>query len=237
MKAVLFSGGIALILSLLGTRFAITALSRGGYGQEIRDDGPTSHHTKRGTPTMGGIVIICSVIFAYVVGHLITWTAPTASGLLVLYLFAGLGLVGFLDDWTKISKARSLGLNRRAKLAGQALVAISFAILSFQFPNDRGLTPASAAVSFLRDLSWLQLPVWLAVIWIVLIIASWSNAANLTDGLDGLATGASAMVFAAYAAVNFWQNNQSCSTLSTSGPQCYWVRDPRDLARSKGQAR
>ena len=178
MRSILLAGGLALFGTLFGTRFAIGLLVKRGYGQFIRDDGPTSQHTKRGTPTMGGIVIICSVIFAYVVGHLITWTAPTASGLLVLYLFAGLGLVGFLDDWTKISKARSLGLNSRAKLAGQALMAISFAILSFQFPNDRGLTPASAAVSFLRDLSWLQLPVWLAVIWIVLIIASWSNAAT-----------------------------------------------------------
>ena len=230
MRSILLGGGLALIGTLLGTRWAIKVLVKNGYGQFIRDDGPTAHHTKRGTPTMGGIVIVGAVIFGYTLAHLITWSPPTASGLLVLYLVTGLGMVGFADDWTKISKARSLGLNSKAKLAGQTLVGVSFAILSFQFPDDQGVTPASQAISFLRDISWLNLPIWLAVIWIVLVIASWSNAANLTDGLDGLATGASAMVFAAYAAVNFWQNNQSCSPLSTSGPQCYWVRDPRDLA-------
>nr|HMQ37200.1 phospho-N-acetylmuramoyl-pentapeptide-transferase [Micropruina sp.] len=230
MRSILLAGGLGLIGTLLGTRFAIRVLVKNGYGQFIRDDGPTAHHTKRGTPTMGGIVIIASVIFAYTLSHLITWSPPTASGILVIYLITGLGLVGFADDWIKISKARSLGLRSGAKLAGQAAVAVSFAILSFQFPDDQGLTPASAAISFLRDISWLQLPWWLAVIWIVVVIASWSNAANLTDGLDGLATGAAAMVFAAYAVVNIWQNNQSCSMLSTAGPQCYWVRDPRDLA-------
>ncbi|MFT3833843.1 MAG: phospho-N-acetylmuramoyl-pentapeptide-transferase [Micropruina sp.] len=230
MRSILLAGGLGLIGTLLGTRFAIRVLVKNGYGQFIRDDGPTAHHTKRGTPTMGGIVIIGSVIFAYAVAHLITWSPPTASGILVLYLVTGLGLVGFADDWIKISKARSLGLNSRAKLAGQAIVGVSFAILSFQFPDDQGITPASAAVSFLRDISWLQLPIWLAVIWIMVVIASWSNAANLTDGLDGLATGAATMVFAAYALVNIWQNNQSCATTSTAGPQCYWVRDPSDLA-------
>lgn len=230
MRSILLAGGLALVGTLFGTRFAIAMMVKAGYGQFIRDDGPTSHHTKRGTPTMGGIVIIVAVILAYFIGHLITWSPPTASGLLVLYLFAGLGLVGFLDDWTKISKARSLGLNSRAKLAGQALVAVSFAILSFQFPNDRGVTPASSAVSFLRDLDWLPLPLWLAVLWIVVIIASWSNAANLTDGLDGLATGAATMVFVAYVVVNIWQSRQWCSVLSSAGPQCYEVRDPFDLA-------
>jgi phospho-N-acetylmuramoyl-pentapeptide-transferase len=230
MRSILLGGGLGLIGTLLGTRFAIRVLVRNGYGQFIRDDGPTAHHTKRGTPTMGGIVIIGAVIFGYTLAHLITWSPPTASGLLVIYLVTGLGLVGFADDWTKISKARSLGLTSWAKLAGQGAVAISFGILALQFPNAQGITPASPAVSFLRDINWLQLPIWLAVIWIVLLIASWSNAANLADGLDGLATGAAAMVFAAYAVVNIWQSNQNCSTTSTWGVQCYWVRDPSDLA-------
>ena len=230
MRSILLAGGLGLIGTLIGTRFAIRVLVKNGNGQFIRDDGPTAHHTKRGTPTMGGTVVILSVLIAYAVAHLATWSPPTASGILVLYLVTGLGMVGFADDLTKISKARSLGLSSRAKLIGQSLVAISFAILSFQFPDERGITPASNAVSFLRDINWLQLPLWLAAIWIVLVIASWSNAANLTDGLDGLAAGAATMVFAAYALVNIWQNNQSCSTSSTAGPQCYWVRDPRDLA-------
>ena len=229
MRSILLAGGIGMLGTLLGTRFAIAFLVRRGYGQFIRDDGPTSHHTKRGTPTMGGIVIIFSVIFAYLVAHLVVWTPPTASGLLVLGLFASLGLVGLSDDWIKISRARSLGLNSTAKLVLQTVVAIVFAVLSFQFPDERGLTPASSAISFLRDLPWAQLPVWLGILWIILLVASWSNAANLTDGLDGLATGAAAMVFAAYAVVNIWQFNQSCAW-GDAGPQCYEVRDPRDLA-------
>lgn len=113
---------------------------------------------------------------------------------------------------------------------GQTLVAALFGWLAFQFPNERGLTPASPAVSFLRDISWLHMPIFLAVIWVVFIIAALSNGVNLADGLDGLATGLSTMVFAAYALVNIWQNNQSCAALSTAGPRCYEVRDPIDLA-------
>jgi len=229
VRSILLAGGISLLGTLLGTRYAIKFLVKQGYGQFIRDDGPTSHHTKRGTPTMGGIVIIASVLLAYTVAHLATWTSPTASAMLALGLFAGLGAVGFADDWIKISKARSLGLHAWVKFALQTVVAIAFAIASFQFPDSRGLTPASTYISFLRDLPWLQLGLWGAVIWIILLVAAWSNAANLTDGLDGLATGAAAMVFAAYGIVNIWQYNQSCSW-ADAGPQCYEVRNPHDLA-------
>jgi phospho-N-acetylmuramoyl-pentapeptide-transferase len=229
MRSILLAGAIGMVGTLLGTRYAIRFLVDRGYGQFIRDDGPTSHHTKRGTPTMGGLVILVSVLLAYAIAHLTTWTEPTASSVLALGLFTCLGLVGFADDWIKISKARSLGLHAPVKMALQAFVAIAFAILSFQFPDARGLTPASTAISFLRDLPWANLPIWLAVIWIVFLVAAWSNAANLTDGLDGLATGAAAMVFAAYAIVNIWQYNQSCAW-ADAGPQCYEVRNPHDLA-------
>lgn len=230
MRSILLAGTLSLLGTLLGTRYAIRFLVQRGYGQFIRDDGPTSHHTKRGTPTMGGLVIILSVVIAYAVAHLATWTPPTASGLLAIGLFTGLGLIGLADDWIKISKARSLGLHASMKLTLQAVVAIAFAILALMFSDDRGQTPASPAISFLRDLPWPTLPVWAAVIWIVFLVASWANAANLTDGLDGLATGAAAMVFAAYAIVNIWQYNQSCALASGAGPQCYEVRDPYDLA-------
>ena len=178
---------------------------------------------------MGGIVIIIATLVGYATARLATWSPPTTSGLLVLGLVTSLGLVGFLDDWIKISRARSLGLHSTAKLALQTTIAVAFGILAFAFPNERGLTPASQYVSFLRDLPWLWLPLPLAVVWIVLIISSWSNAANLTDGLDGLASGAATMVFAAYTIINVWQYNQSCAW-GDAGPQCYEVRDPLDLA-------
>jgi len=227
MLSVLIAGGIGLLGTLLGTRFAINFLVKRGYGQFIRDDGPTTHHTKRGTPTMGGIVVIASVVLAYLAAHLLLWKPPTASALLAIGLFTGLGLVGLADDWIKISHARSLGLHSWAKLSLQGVIAIAFGVLAFQFPDADGITPASQHISFLRDLSWLWLPLPVAVIWVVFLVASWSNAANLTDGLDGLATGAAAMVFAAYGIVNIWQSSQAC--FYKPGPQCYAVRDPYDL--------
>ena len=107
MKTIVFAGCLALLGTLLGTRLAINFLVKKGYGQLIRDDGPTSHHTKRGTPTMGGLVIIAAVLVAYFGSHLLTMTLPSASALLVLFLFTGLGAVGFLDDFIKIRKQRS----------------------------------------------------------------------------------------------------------------------------------
>jgi phospho-N-acetylmuramoyl-pentapeptide-transferase len=231
LKTIVLAGTIALLGTLLGTRLAIRVLVRKGYGQLIRDDGPTSHHTKRGTPTMGGLVIISSVLLAYLASHLITWTSPSASALLILFLFTGLGVVGFLDDFIKISKQRSLGLRSKAKIAGQSLVAVAFALLSLQFPDERGITPASPAVSFLRDIEWLDgLPIILVVLWVLLLIAAASNGVNLTDGLDGLASGACVMIFGAYTLVNIWQYNQSCAYTASAGPKCYEVRDPYDLA-------
>ncbi len=230
MKAILIAGVLALLGTLIGTRFAIRVLVKKGYGQLIRDDGPTSHHVKRGTPTMGGLVIIASVLVAYLGSHLITWTPPSASALLVLFLFAGLGVVGFLDDFIKISKQRSLGLRSKAKIAGQTIVAVIFALLALQFPDERNITPASPAISFLRDIPWLTLPVVLVVLWVILLIAAASNGVNLTDGLDGLAAGACVMIFGAYTLINIWQYNQSCAYTASAGPKCYEVRDPYDLA-------
>ncbi len=228
MRAILLSGGLALVLTLLGTVWAIRVLVAKGYGQLIRDDGPTTHHTKRGTPTMGGAVIIISVVLGYFLANLATSRTPTASGLLLLFLFVGLGLVGFVDDYIKIAKQRSLGLRSRAKMTGQVVVAVVFAVLALQFPDDRGQTPASRFLSFTRDWERWELPAFLIVLLILLMIAGSSNAVNLTDGLDGLAAGASTMVFGAYTIMNIWQNNQSCEL--TPGNTCYEVRDPLDLA-------
>jgi phospho-N-acetylmuramoyl-pentapeptide-transferase len=228
MKAILLAGGLALIFTLLGTRVAIRILVRKGYGQLIRDDGPTTHHTKRGTPTMGGLVIILSVVFAYALAMLLTQDWPSASGLLLLFLILGLGSVGFLDDYIKIAKQRSLGLRSKTKMAGQTLVAVVFGWAALNFPDDRGQTPASHSISFIRDLPGWTLPGVVIVAVFLVMISGASNAVNLTDGLDGLATGASTMVFGAYTLVNIWQNNQWCEFHVSH--KCYEVRDPLDLA-------
>jgi phospho-N-acetylmuramoyl-pentapeptide-transferase len=228
MRAILLAGGLSLILTLLGTRVAIRVLVAKGYGQLIRDDGPTTHHTKRGTPTMGGLVIILSVLISYALAKLITQDVPSWSGILLLFLFVGLGTVGFLDDYIKVAMQRSLGLRSKAKMAGQTVVAVIFGALALTRPDSRGNTPASLAISFTRDMERWTLPAALVVILILVMIAGASNAVNLTDGLDGLATGASTMVFGAYTLVNIWQNNQSCAL--SPGTKCYDVRDPLDLA-------
>ncbi len=233
MKLVLIGALVALVVGLVGTRAFIDFVIRRGYGQFVRDDGPTSHHTKRGTPTMGGAVIIAGTVLGYGLAHLLTWDAPTASGLLVVFLMVGLGLVGFLDDWIKISRQRSLGLRSVEKLIGQTLVAVLFAVLATKFSRG-GITPASYHISFVRD-TWFNLAaggtalgVVLFVIWANLMIAGTSNGVNLTDGLDGLATGACVMVFGAYTLISVWQFNQNCQFVTSS--KCYNVRDPLDLA-------
>ncbi|MBV6696230.1 phospho-N-acetylmuramoyl-pentapeptide-transferase [Kitasatospora aureofaciens] len=229
MKQILFSGMIGLVLSLLGTPALIKLLAKHGYGQYIRDDGPKAHHSKKGTPTMGGIAFILATLIAYFATKAITGESPTASGLLVLFLTAGLGLVGFLDDYIKVVKRRSLGLRAKAKLAGQSIVGLGFAVLAMQFHDDRGLTPASQSLSFVRDFKWAVGPV-LFVIFAYFMIAAMSNGVNLTDGLDGLATGASVMVFGAYTFIGIWEYTQSCAYAITATANCYDVRDPLDLA-------
>jgi len=230
MRAILLGGGLSLLISLIGTRYAIVVLARRGYGQEIRDDGPTTHHTKRGTPTMGGIVIILATVIGYFAAKIITVQTPSASAMLLIFLFVGLGTVGFLDDFIKISRQRSLGLRSRAKFIGQTVIAIAFGVLALwpALADDRGKTPASHHLSFIRDFDSWTLPTVIVVLLIWVIITGTSNAVNLTDGLDGLATGCCILVFAAYTLVNIWQNSQSCAL--ESGAACYEVRDPLDLA-------
>ncbi|WP_205474630.1 phospho-N-acetylmuramoyl-pentapeptide-transferase [Nocardioides sp. SYSU D00038] len=230
MRAVLLGGGLALLISLLGTRVAIRQFTRWGYGQEIRDDGPTTHHTKRGTPTMGGVVIILATVVGYFAAKLITMSEPSASALLLLFLFVGMGLVGFLDDFIKIYKQRSLGLRSKAKMVGQTVIALTFGALALwpRLEDSRENTPASRHISFLRDLESWTLPTVVVILLIWLIVTATSNGVNLTDGLDGLATGASMMVFGAYTLVNIWQFNQFCG--AAPSPKCYEVRDPLDLA-------
>ncbi|MBB0242584.1 phospho-N-acetylmuramoyl-pentapeptide-transferase [Streptomyces alkaliphilus] len=229
MRQILVSGVLGLFLTLVGTPLLIKLLARKGYGQYIRDDGPRDHHSKRGTPTMGGIAFILATLIAYFTTKIISGSSPSVSGLLVLFLFAGMGLVGFLDDYIKIVKQRSLGLRAKAKMLGQLIVGIAFAVLALNFADARGQTPASTHLSFTQDFGWSIGPV-LFVLWALFMILAMSNGVNLTDGLDGLATGASVMVFGAYVFIGVWQYGQSCANELTAGPGCYEVRDPLDLA-------
>ena len=246
MRAVLVAAAVSLLVGLFGTPLYIRLLARHGYGQSIRDDGPTSHHTKRGTPTMGGMVIIVGALVGYVAAHLITaQPADAVSGVLVLFLMTGLGLVGFLDDYIKICKQRSLGL-RPAKLIGQAVVgaavrragaAVPEPTSSARRPRPRSrssATPGSTWPSPALRSAWCC-----SCIWAYVMVAATRNGVNLTDGLDGLATGACTMVFGAYVLIGIWQSNQSCRLTgieTSSVAPCYEVRDPLRPRGGRGRA-
>ncbi|MEY4657915.1 MAG: hypothetical protein RL466_728 [Actinomycetota bacterium] len=227
MKLILIAGALALFFSLFGTPALIKALARRGYGQFIRDDGPSTHHTKRGTPTMGGIIIIFATIGAYLLAHLITQKAVTVSAILIIGLVLGLGFVGFLDDYLKVSRQNSRGISGKQKIFGQVFFASVFGYLGLQFPDSDGLTPISQNLSTVRD-TGISLGVVLVIIWIAFMVTATSNGVNLTDGLDGLATGASVMTFLAFVLIGVWEFGQSCAV--NASPNCYNVRDPLDLA-------
>jgi phospho-N-acetylmuramoyl-pentapeptide-transferase len=229
VRLILVAAAVALAISLLCTPLAIRFLRRRGYAQAIRDvnEGYPAHESKRGTPSMGGIVIVAAVLLGYAAAHLVTLRPPSESALLVLFLTTGLGFVGFCDDYIKIFKQRSLGLRASTKFSGQTVIAITFAVLAMQFDDERGVSPASTAVSFVRDTA-VVLPAVIFVLWAYFLVAGVSNGVNLTDGLDGLATGSAVMTFGAYVLIGVWQFGQSCVT--APGPKCYEVRDSLDLA-------
>jgi phospho-N-acetylmuramoyl-pentapeptide-transferase len=228
LRTLLLSASVSMAIALLGTPAAIRIFVRRGVGQEIQDElAAAGHASKRGTPTMGGIVIILASLAGYLAGHLLTADPMTASGLLVLFLMTGMGLVGFVDDFIKVFKRRSLGLRARQKLAGQIVVGAAFGIMALHFPNIYDLTPASDRLSFLTDFGIAIGPVFF-VVWVILVTGGASNGVNLVDGLDGLATGACIAVLAAYVIIGNWQLRNVCT--ATPVQSCYHVRDPLDLA-------
>ena len=242
MRSLLTAATISLAFTLFLTPLFIRLFEKLGWGQVIRtpeDAHNPSHHAKRGTPTMGGVVFIVGSIVGYVVGTLTGGAPPTISGLLVIWMMVGFGVVGFIDDFMKVRQQRSLGLSGWRKIVGQVLVAVPFGILALNFPNTYGQTPASPYVSFFRDipvLSFMALGVivgWIIyLVWVSFISVAWSNATNLTDGLDGLATGAGIFTISALSLVTFWQFQQRCMSnalVDSYVNACYPTRDPMDL--------
>jgi len=194
------SGGIALWVAALGTPLLIRWLSTKRIGQQIRTDGPSMHLAKAGTPTMGGVAIVTAVALGYLMGHAGTDVVISPAGILVVLVTVASGVIGFVDDLIKVRHRRSLGLNKRAKFALQVVVAVGFALAAEHWAH------VDTHLSFTRWSSFgveLGTVAWVA--WAVLIIVGTSNAVNLTDGLDGLASGSAAFCFACLAIIGYWQ--------------------------------
>ncbi|HWC14135.1 MAG TPA: phospho-N-acetylmuramoyl-pentapeptide-transferase [Actinomycetota bacterium] len=199
MTSIMLAGLVGLVVSLLGTPLAVRRFRRRGWGQLIREEGPKAHYEKRGTPTMGGLVILCGCVLGYAVGHVggDGFFSPRDSGVLAMGTIVALGLLGFLDDFIKIRKSRNLGLQKRAKFLGQLVIAVAFALIAVQ------VVDIGTDLSFFRSTA-LDLGIFF-YLWAFLMIAAASNGVNLTDGLDGLAVGSATLVMGAFVVVAFWQ--------------------------------
>ncbi|KHK96927.1 phospho-N-acetylmuramoyl-pentapeptide-transferase [Microbacterium mangrovi] len=240
MRSLLTASAISLAFTLFLTPVFLRLFRRWGWAQVIRTPelGNPQHQEKRGTATMGGTIFIAGSVTGYLVGCYVGHNPPTASGLLVIWMMVGFGAVGFIDDFLKVHRKNSLGLSGWRKIAGQVFVTVTFGIGALLFPDASGNTPGSAYISVFRDiplLSFMALGLiigWIVyLLWITFIGVAWSNSTNLTDGLDGLATGAGILTIAAMSLTTFWQFNQSCPAVlgTLNEPACYSTRDPMDL--------
>ncbi|MDQ7791462.1 MAG: phospho-N-acetylmuramoyl-pentapeptide-transferase [Clostridia bacterium] len=201
----LLLGGIALVISLLLGPIVIPVLRRLKFGQRVRSDGPSRHLQKSGTPTMGGIIFILSSTAAVLLGILMLDDRPElgtrVDGLVVLLVLVGFGTIGFLDDYIKIVLKRPLGLRAREKLLGQVLIAVALAVVAVYglgrgtdivIPFSGFLVPGGIVI----ELGW-----WLFLAFTVFILLGTTNAVNLTDGLDGLASGLMVIAALAFAVI------------------------------------
>jgi phospho-N-acetylmuramoyl-pentapeptide-transferase len=204
MLALLSAAAVAFGVSILGTPYAIRFLRRRSIGQFIQEE-VEGHSHKRGTPTMGGVVIVGAVIIAYVVSHVSFWSQDgglgldvrgfKAGGLLMVFAFVGMGLIGFIDDYRKYTRERNLGIGKAAKFGGQLAIAGGFAWWAVE-------AGVATEVGFTRSLG-INLGI-AYFIWVLLMLTATANAVNITDGLDGLVAGSGALVFGAYTIILFW---------------------------------
>ncbi len=206
MIALLLASAIGFVVSILLTPVAIRVLRARNIGQFIQEE-VEGHSHKRGTPTMGGLVMWVAVAAGYLVAHIRIFTFEDGftlstqpfevQGLLALFAFLGMGIIGFADDYAKFARKQNLGLSKRWKFLGQLAIAAIFA----WWANAAGL---STELFFTREAA-IDLGPWLYTVLVLFMLAGTANAVNLTDGLDGLVAGSAALVFGAYVLIAFWQ--------------------------------
>ena len=176
IRVLLFAIAAAFLIAVLLGPLFIPLLRRLKFGQSIREEGPKSHHKKAGTPTMGGTIIILALSFT-----VFKFSNSSMEVFLLMFLTLGYGLLGFLDDFIKISFKRNLGLTAKQKLFGQMAIAMVLYYVLIQYNFDTKLYLPATSIGI--ELGWLYLP------FIIFITLGTSNAVNLTDGLDGLLAG------------------------------------------------
>lgn len=198
-------------------------------GQEIRADGPEGHHVKQGTPTMGGmaIMVIATLVFALVtivavpgegssLARIENFWRGVDAAILVVGTMLACGVLGFIDDYSKVANKRSLGLTPRAKLIGQTTIGLACSLLAINWVGvspvvhipmtDVGLNLGVLTTSIALGGFTLSLP-WIYIVFATVMIVGMSNAVNLTDGLDGLAAGTVTIVTLVFGAIAYAQNS------------------------------
>ena len=181
---------IAWILSALITRALIPFLEKKQFRQFVREEGPQSHKKKTGTPSMGGIAIISGAVIASLATVIVSggFSLQVLAPMIVMLLFA---LIGFLDDYEKAIKKNNLGLNAKQKIVLQLVFSIGFAIYAANFSGGLSGSGTEVWIPLVNryvEFGWLYIP------FIVFVMVAMSNAVNLTDGLDGLASGVTTLV-------------------------------------------
>lgn len=228
---------VSFAVIIVGTPLLIRIVHKLHYGQYIRQDGPQSHLVKRGTPTMGGLVIILATVLGWASSALYRYLTkgdtPSASALLALFAMMSMGSLGFIDDSAKVRKKQNMGLSVGGKFLGQFVLATIYAVLALIIPTKSGFPSAQAGMSFIEQpfisftFAGRFVAIILFVIWVNFLMTAWTNAVNLSDGLDGLAAGSSMIAFSGYAIIAFWESYH----LKNSGHAgyAYAVSDPLDL--------
>ncbi len=197
-QVIFFAILLGFLITVLLSPIFIPFLKRLKFGQSIREEGPKSHQKKTGTPTMGGVMILLSIIVTTLV---LTekFSEPTIKTFLLLFVLIGFGLLGFLDDFIKVVLKRNLGLTSLQKLIGQILISVIVYFILRQMNFSTAIEIPLTDYSF--ELGYFY------VLFIVFWLVGFSNAVNLTDGLDGLVSGTAAIAFGAFA-VLAWSLSQ-----------------------------
>jgi phospho-N-acetylmuramoyl-pentapeptide-transferase len=206
-QVIFFTIIMGFLITVLLSPLFIPFLRRLKFGQSIREEGPKSHLKKTGTPTMGGIMFLFSIVITTLVmtGK---FSEPTVKTYLLLLVTLGFGILGFLDDFIKVVLKRNLGLTSKQKLLGQIIISVVFYLIYKQsgFTTDIKLPFGNHSI----DLGWFF--VFFVIFWLV----GFSNAVNLTDGLDGLVSGTAAIAFGAYAVLAWNQSEFELAIFSVA---------------------